>query len=76
MKTPSQEETTKLPAKYQDFADVFNKKNICNPLLYQPYDCSIDFKPGAMCPSDTYIPCLSWKEGPEGIHSGHVYICI
>jgi hypothetical protein len=39
-----------IPIQYQDYKDVFEKKNPNTLLEHQPYDCAIDLEEGAQPP--------------------------
>ncbi len=46
-KNPQSEPTpVKLPEKYKDFVDVFEKNNVDQLLAHRPYDCPIDLEEG------------------------------
>ncbi len=39
-----------IPSYYQEFKDVFKKKNVDTLPKHQPYDCAINFVEGAQPP--------------------------
>jgi len=41
---------TKLPAEYEEYRDVFEKKNTDTLFQHQPYDCGIELQEGAQPP--------------------------
>ena len=53
--------TSSFPSKYNDFSDVFEKKNVDRLPEHRPYDCPIDLKDGA-CPPFGPIYGLSEPE--------------
>ena len=53
--------TSSFPSKYNDFSDVFEKKNADRLPEHRPYDCPIDLKDGA-CPPFGPIYGLSEPE--------------
>ncbi len=44
------QEPTKLPAKYEEYRDVFEKKNADTLPQHRPYDCGIELQEGAQPP--------------------------
>jgi hypothetical protein len=50
MGTSTETGIQKIPKKYHDFKDVFEKKNANILLEYCPYDCAIELQDGAQPP--------------------------
>ena len=48
--SPLKTTTDSLPSKYEDFGDVFEKKNVDLLPEHRPYDCLIDLQEGASPP--------------------------
>ena len=58
-----------LPVRYEDYSDVFKKKNVYLLLEHRPYDCPIDLQEGS-CPPFGPIYGLSEPE----LEALHVYL--
>ena len=48
--SPMRTTTDSLPSKYEDFRDVFEKKNVDRLPEHRPYDCLIDLQEGVSPP--------------------------